>query len=170
VTRPEAVVRPAHRGDLDAVAENEAASFSTPWSRKTFEALLDRPTVAFRVLEQDSRVIGHGLLWWTGGEAEVASVAIHPEARGGGLGGRILDALLAEAGVRGVEQVFLEVRESNAPARALYARRGFVSVGRRPGYYRKPTEDAVVMALELDAGSSLPVSHPPPIPPESRTR
>jgi [ribosomal protein S18]-alanine N-acetyltransferase len=170
MTSREPVVRPANRGDLDAVLENEVASFSTPWSRRTFEALLDRPTVAFRVLVLEGRVVGHGLLWWSGSEAEVANVAIHPRVRGEGLGGTLLDALLAEAGVRGVDKVFLEVREANSWARALYARRGFVSVGRRPGYYRKPTEDAVVMALELDAGQPLPVSDSPPIPPETPAR
>ena len=108
-------VRPATRDDLDAVLEIEAASFSTPWSRRTFEALLDRPTVHFRVLEAPApgeaegvearasgeavgepaggpageapgestcpRVRGHGILWWSGPEAEVANVAVHPDLR-----------------------------------------------------------------------------------------
>ncbi len=166
LTVPGAHFRAARRSDLEAVVRNEAACFTTPWSRATFEALLDRPTVAFRVLEIEGRTVGHGVLWWVGPEAEVANVAVHPELRGQGHGGRILDGLLAEAGIRGVDRVFLEVRESNASARKLYARRGFVSVGRRPGYYRKPTEDALVMVLGLEAEGLGGPPDPPFIPPE----
>ncbi len=160
-------VRPARRGDLDAVLATEEASFSTPWGRATFEALLDRPTVLFRVLERNGpgpeegagEIVGHGILWWVGPEAEVANVAVRPDLRGAGAGGILLDALLAEAGIRGVARVFLEVRESNAAARALYARRGFAEVGRRRRYYRKPTEDALVLALDLEAPDPHPGAH-----------
>jgi [ribosomal protein S18]-alanine N-acetyltransferase len=194
VTLRALTVRPARRSDLDAVLAIEEASFSTPWGRGTFEALLGRPTVLFRVLvgleEGDgsaeagvegrvaqnpegardpegastpAAVVGHGILWWVGPEAEVANVAVHPALRGSGAGGILLDTLLAEAGIQGVERVFLEVRESNAPARALYARRGFAEVGRRKRYYRKPTEDALILALDL--GAPVPASEPPSEPP-----
>jgi [ribosomal protein S18]-alanine N-acetyltransferase len=146
-----AEVRPATRDDLVRVVETERACFSTPWSRSTFEALLGRNTVCFRVLEVGGEVMGHAVLWWVGPEAEVANVAVAPLYRGRGGGARLLDALLAEAAIRGVERVFLEVRESNRDARALYDGRGFVPVGRRPRYYQKPTEDAVVMELDLVA-------------------
>jgi [ribosomal protein S18]-alanine N-acetyltransferase len=145
-------VRPARAVDLDAVVETEVLAFSTPWSRRTFEALLGRGEVLFRVLEWSGHgIVGHGVLWWMGPEAEIANLAVHPAARGTGAGSRLLDALVAEAALRGVERVFLEVRESNAAARALYDRRGFVPVGRRPRYYQKPVEDALVLALDLDA-------------------
>lgn len=146
-------VRPATRDDLVPVLETERACFSTPWSRTTFEALLGRDTVCFRVLEVDREVVGHGVLWWVGPEAEVANVAVAPTHRGRGGGARLLDALLAEAAFRGVERVFLEVRESNAAALSIYHGRGFVPVGRRPRYYQKPTEDAVVMELDLVAAT-----------------
>lgn len=100
--------------------------------------------------DSTGKVVGFGVLWWGGGEAELANLAIHPQWQGGGRGGDLLDALLAEAGIRGVTRVFLEVRESNAPARALYQSRGFIPVGRRRRYYQKPTEDALVLSLELN--------------------
>ena len=50
---------------------------------------------------------------------------------------------------RGVEEVFLEVRESNHAAQALYLRHGFRPVGQRPHYYRNPLEDALVLRLAL---------------------
>jgi ribosomal-protein-alanine N-acetyltransferase len=70
--------------------------------------------------------------------------------RGQGVGGRLLDATIGELERRGATSTFLEVRESNAAARALYASRGFDSVGRRRNYYRRPVEDALV--LRRDTG------------------
>jgi len=57
----------------------------------------------------------------------------------------MLDAVLIELGHRGVRAAFLEVRESNTAARALYGSRGFREIGRRKNYYRRPVEDALVM-------------------------
>ncbi|CAN5672932.1 N/A [soil metagenome] len=156
---PVLATRAATRDDLPAVLRTETDSFSTPWSLRTFEALLGRDTVSFQVLEAEGEVAGHGVLWWVGPEAEVANLAVAPEFRGRQGGALLLDALLAAASVRGVETVFLEVRESNRPARSLYATRGFVPVGRRPQYYQNPPEDAVVMNLDLSSETSL-TSHP----------
>jgi len=147
-------IRPATRHDLPAILATEGDSFSTPWSRRAFEALLGRETVSFQVLEADGEVAGHGVLWWVGPEAEVANLAVAPAFRGRRGGALLLDALLAAASVRGVETVFLEVRESNMPARSLYRGRGFVCVGRRPQYYQKPQEDAVVMAMDMASDPS----------------
>jgi [ribosomal protein S18]-alanine N-acetyltransferase len=170
MARSDFVTRPATHDDLPAILTTENDSFSTPWSRRAFEALLGRSTVSFQVLEARGEVAGHGVLWWVGPEAEVANLAVAPAFRSRGGGARLLDALLAAAAVRGVETVFLEVRESNGGARALYERRGFIAVGRRPQYYRKPPEDAVIMALDL-AGDHEPASRPmSPLPRTSSPR
>jgi [ribosomal protein S18]-alanine N-acetyltransferase len=145
-------VRPATLGDLDAIGDTERASFSEPWSQETFVGLLGRPEVLFLVLEGGGagipdrpEVLGHGVLWWVLDEGELGNLAVHPGARGKGGGGLLLDALLEAATSAGVEQVHLEVRASNDPARALYARKGFEPVGRRRGYYRNPPEDALLL-------------------------
>jgi ribosomal-protein-alanine N-acetyltransferase len=62
----------------------------------------------------------------------------------------MLDAVLIELGSRGVRTAFLEVRESNLAARALYGSRGFTEIGRRHRYYRRPVEDALVMRRILE--------------------
>jgi ribosomal-protein-alanine N-acetyltransferase len=154
-------VRPATREDLPQILATEESSFSTPWSRGTFEALLPRAGVVLRVLEVSpppgseagaGRVVaGHGILWAVGPEAEVANLAVAPAFRGSGGGALLLDVLLAEAGIRGVERVFLEVRASNPSALALYRSRGFKEIGVRKDYYRKPREDALVLALDLQS-------------------
>ena len=66
-----------------------------------------------------------------------------------GLGKRLLVEAVSAARERGCKEMFLEVRESNAAAIALYSGEGFTAVGRRVRYYARPIEDAVVMRAAL---------------------
>jgi ribosomal-protein-alanine N-acetyltransferase len=156
-------LRQAERRDVDAVAAIEAISFSDPWSRASFASLLGNPQVLFAVADAAPRpadpraVVGYVVAWFAADEAEIANIAVAPSVRGRGVGAALLDAALAEVTQRGAATVYLEVRESNAAARALYASRDFAVVGRRRNYYRKPPEDALVLRRELPA-------NPPPPP------
>ena len=78
-------------------------------------------------------------------EGEILNLAVAPAGRRHGLGRALVQDILDTLAERGVRHVFLEVRESNAPARALYAAHGFKEVGRRKQYYRRPVEDAIVL-------------------------
>ncbi|HEX5831817.1 MAG TPA: ribosomal protein S18-alanine N-acetyltransferase [Gemmatimonadaceae bacterium] len=165
-TRERLIERAATIGDLDDVGEIERASFSDPWSRDAFIAALGNPNVTFLVVASGpatraipSRVLGYVVAWFAGGDGEIANVAVAPEARRQGVGARLMDAALAAARRRGVEQLFLEVRESNVAAQALYASRGFEPVGRRRQYYRKPTEDALVLRALLAPDPGEPALH-----------
>jgi ribosomal-protein-alanine acetyltransferase len=81
-------------------------------------------------------------------EGEILNLAVAPAGRRNGLGRALVQHILEALTARGVRQVYLEVRESNAPARALYAAQGFKEVGRRQQYYRRPVEDAIVLRLD----------------------
>jgi ribosomal-protein-alanine N-acetyltransferase len=86
------------------------------------------------------------------GEAELLTIAVHPDQRRAGLGGALVGAFLTEAAARGGESAFLEVAEGNAAARALYAACGFAPAGRRRGYYHRPdgaSEDALILVRSL---------------------
>lgn len=150
------VIRPAEESDLPAIAEIERRSFSDPWSLRAFGAALARPEVHFTVAQASeggvARVAGYLVAWFVVDEAEIGNVAVAEEFRGRGVGAALLDGMLAAAGRASVRDVYLEVRESNAAARALYASRGFTPVGRRRRYYRDPVEDALVLNRAL-AGS-----------------
>jgi ribosomal-protein-alanine N-acetyltransferase len=87
--------------------------------------------------------------WFIAGEGEIGNVAVDPEMRGRGVGSVLLESALLEGRRRRATQIFLEVRESNHVAREMYASHGFVSVGRRRHYYRRPVEDALVLRLTL---------------------
>jgi [ribosomal protein S18]-alanine N-acetyltransferase len=81
---------------------------------------------------------------------EVLNLAVAPEFRRRGIGGALLDAGLAAFRRRKVDEVFLEVRESNIEAQALYIGHGFRPVGQRSAYYRNPREDALVLRLAME--------------------
>ena len=78
-------------------------------------------------------------------EAEVMNVAVHPEYRGLGISNKLMEALLDLGTKKGVSEYTLEVRVGNQAAIHLYEKFGFVGEGVRPGFYRKPTEDALIM-------------------------
>ena len=80
---------------------------------------------------------------------EIANLAVVPTARRRGVARALLEAIVAEARESRIVRLFLEVRESNAAARTLYASAGFAPIARRARYYRKPVEDAIVLRLEL---------------------
>lgn len=141
-----AVVRPMRREDVEEVVAIEGAAFTTPWSPATFTALLEQPRAVLLVLERgEEGVVGYAILWCVLDEGELANIALREDVRGEGLGGVLLDRVLAVARERGVRSLYLEVRESNTAARGLYASRGFGEVGRRRNYYDDPREDARVL-------------------------
>jgi ribosomal-protein-alanine N-acetyltransferase len=143
-------VRKMRREDVDAVVAIETEAFSSPWRRETFLELIDRPTAELLVMEHgDEGVVGYAVLWCVLDQGELANVAIAARMRGRGLGRALLAEVLAVAKSRGVESVFLEVRESNAPALGLYQRFGFHEVGRRRGYYDHPREDARILMAKI---------------------
>ena len=82
-------------------------------------------------------------------EGYISNVAVHPDARRQGIGDALIDALAAKAAELELAFLTLEVRESNAPAIALYAKHGFHPVGKRKNYYDAPKEDAVLMTCYL---------------------
>ena len=102
----------------------------------------------FLVAEADEQIVGYVVALEAADEGEILNLAVAEAGRRRGLGRALVEAIVAALTERGVRQVYLEVRESNAPARALYAGFGFKEVGRREAYYRRPVEDAMVLRLD----------------------
>jgi len=148
-------LRPATEGDIGAIARIERSCFADPWSEESFRRLLGGPSAIFHVVgyPPEFDVAGYVIAFTIGQDAELLNIAVHPEHRGKGLAGQMLDALLIELRARGVRTAFLEVRESNYAARGLYDSRGFTPIGRRRNYYRRPVEDALVMRRMLEVGA-----------------
>lgn len=124
----------------------ERASFADPWSEDSFRRILGGHSAIFQVMViPANEVAGYIIAFAIGSDAELLNVAVEPRHRGQGLAGMMLDAVLIQLGASGVRTAFLEVRESNRAALALYGSRGFTEIGRRRNYYRRPVEDALVM-------------------------
>ena len=143
-------IEPALRSDLPLIAELEKAAFSDPWSPASFESVMDEPAAYMAVARAATeRILGYVVAWFAADEGEIANLAVREPTRRQGIGASLLDATLIEGRRRGALNMYLEVRESNDAARRLYASRGFLEIGRRRGYYRRPAEDAIVLRLEL---------------------
>ena len=139
-------LRRARESDLPDILAIERVSFTDPWSRSSFAAILEQPRVYFAVaLDASGALLGYTVAWFVLDEAELANLAVAPEARGRGIGAQLLRGALAAAEARGSSAMYLEVRASNVSARALYGAHGFVEISRRTAYYRKPVEDALVL-------------------------
>jgi ribosomal-protein-alanine N-acetyltransferase len=98
--------------------------------------------------EGSGAIVGYVVALEAADEGEILNLAVAPAGRRNGLGRALVERILEALTARGVRQVYLEVRESNAPARALYAEHGFKEAGRRKQYYRRPVEDAIVLRLD----------------------
>ena len=145
--------RPLAAADIAYVAALEAHIHAAPWTGDNFREALAAGYSA-RVGEREGRIVAYGVLMLAPGEAQLLNLSVVPDARRGGLGQVLLTQFLEDARRLGAEQVFLEVRESNVPAIALYRRAGFDAVARRESYYPAsstdaPREDALVMRRGL---------------------
>ncbi|WP_243743581.1 ribosomal protein S18-alanine N-acetyltransferase [Brevibacterium luteolum] len=154
-TPPVSVIRRMRWFDIAPIAALDAEIFGADaWSEAYFWSELAAPGRHFIVL--DAAVVGNAAslellgfagLSVSGPQADILTVASHPDARRQGIGRRLLDALLDHARANGVEAVHLDVRADNTAAQAMYAADGFVELDRRPGYYRDA--DAVLMRALL---------------------
>jgi [ribosomal protein S18]-alanine N-acetyltransferase len=143
-------VRACTRDDLSAIREIlEQAPEAANWSAAALENALDVYPGHFLVSESNTAVIGFVLARQIADEAEILNLAVSPACRRHGIGKALMQHLLATFQDPKLRKLFLEVRESNAPAIAFYRSLGFAQSGRRAGYYHHPLEAALVFELNL---------------------
>jgi [ribosomal protein S18]-alanine N-acetyltransferase len=159
-------VEPMTLADIGRVLEIEQLSFSAPWSARAYRyeitknehstMLVVRPAPQHRLAPigwlrflspgAQGPVLGYGGFWLLIDDAHIATIAVHPDWRGRGLGELLLLSLLAEAAEVGAARATLEVRVSNTVAHCLYRKYGFQTVSRSKRYYADNNEDAYIMA------------------------
>ena len=103
----------------------------------------------FSVATAGAVVVGYVVAHHAADEGEILNLGVTPGHRRRGVGHELVRHVLGELACRTVKVAFLEVRESNTAARRLYESLGFVGVGRRRRYYRRPIEDAVILRVTL---------------------
>ena len=147
-------IRAARPEDAAAMADIDADVNFSPRTVEQFEAAC-KPSHANReaalVALRDGRLLGYVLFAQVLDEASIYSIAVARQCQRQGLGRMLLDAALERMRLANASRCFLEVRQSNAAARALYEGRGFALDGIRKNYYPAPTgrEDALLMSKEF---------------------
>jgi [ribosomal protein S18]-alanine N-acetyltransferase len=137
---------------LDAVMAIESAAYAFPWSRGNFIDSLASGYAAQLLCDAQGGLLGYFVAMAGVDEMHLLNITVASAHEHRGHARFMLDQLSVLCQGRGARQLWLEVRESNARARMIYLRRGFVHVGLRKGYYPAPhgqREDAVVMSLQI---------------------
>ncbi len=143
-------VRRLNEGDVDSVLAIAAACpEAAQWPRADYGCAVRGEYGAWVVVGADGRLAGFIVTRCIADEVEILNLAVAPAERRRGLARSLLEAALAAVRESGIRRAFLEVRESNAAAIALYRRQGFAETGRRSRYYASPAEDAMVFSREL---------------------
>lgn len=135
---------------IPQVAALERACFSRPWSEEALQGELWNDSAVVIVAEgEDGSLLGYAGLQTVLDEGYINNVAVDPACRRQGVADELISAFV-RFGAAKLAFLTLEVRASNAPAIALYAKHGFEEVGRRKNYYDDPREDALLMTLTFD--------------------
>lgn len=148
--------------DLDQVCQIDQLSFSLPWPKKSFYyevadnlystcwvAELESESEMWTAENRGQLVVGMAVVWLVVDEAHIATIAVHPEFRGLGIGKQLLSVILEDSRQRGMISATLEVRAGNQVAQTLYYNFGFEVKGVRQHYYKDNQEDALIMTADL---------------------
>ena len=142
-------IRPMTIEDCNQVAAIEAESFSVPWSLNAFTDTVTKDNFRYFVADEEGEIMGYCGFMFVLDEAEIPNVCVKASARKRGVGRQMMTVLAEEAEKLGISVLYLEVRESNTPARTLYRSLGFVEDGIRKNFYEQPAENAVLMSKTL---------------------
>ena len=143
------MIRKMTTEDVPAVAQLDRLSFSLPWPERSFHFEVSaNPASRCYVAEAGGQIVGAIVGWLLVDEMHIATLAAHPEFRRQGIAQALLAHVLKLAVEEGAISSFLEVRESNLGAQALYRKFGYEVTGRRAHYYKDNDEDAILMTLE----------------------
>ena len=144
-------ISPIEAQDFDALYAIEQAAHAVPWSLGTLKNNQDERYLNLKIVE-GHQIYGFAICQTVLDEATLFNIAIDPQKQGLGLGRQLLNELITQLRQKGILTLWLEVRESNKKAQALYDSLGFNQVDIRKNYYPTPDgkrENAVVMAAYL---------------------
>ena len=132
------------------VAELEKLCFSDPWSENSIGSELKNELALWLVAEEEGTAVGYVGSQTVMDETDMMNIAVHPDYRRQRIAEALVEHLICQLKQRGSRCLTLEVRASNLSAQRLYEKLGFSQIGRRPGYYRHPKEDALILRKEWE--------------------
>ena len=134
---------------LDDVMDIEIHANRTPWSKQTFDKILEQRSLSF-VIILNSQIIGFCIANKVLDECHLQNISVLETMRRQGVGNFMLDILKKRMSLSGITTVLLEVRKSNKIAQDFYRRNGFQELSIRKDYYQTKNgrEDAIIMILK----------------------
>ena len=142
-------IRRMQPADVCDAAAIEKQIITPPWTEADYLDALSKDSYLVLAAEDETgKLAGYCVASMAVDEAEIIDVGVSPDRQGCGTGGRLVQEMLERLHALGITAVFLEVREHNGPALAVYEKNGFKAVGRRKAFYSDPTEDAIIMKEE----------------------
>ena len=135
--------------DAEMIAELEEKSFSDPWSVDFIRRWIKERNSGFLIAKNDHVLLGYIGFRTVMDTSEIDTLAVHPEYKHQGIGKEMIRCFFQEQVRNKIVQIFLEVRETNRHAIALYQKSGFRQVGYRKNYYQDTGESALLMEYKL---------------------
>ena len=136
--------------DAGKIAEAEREIFPDPWSETDIISTISTEGSMCYSALVDGNVAAYVIGRQIPPEGEIYRIATLPEYRRRNIAYRLLDYAVKSERGRGLENLFLEVREQNTAARRLYESYGFVKIGERKNYYKNPSDNAIIMLLSSE--------------------
>lgn len=143
------IIRNMEEKDVKDVAKLASLSFSEPWSENAYLQTLSNPLYLSLVTYKDDEFLGFADVTSVCGEASLNNIAVKEEYRQKGVATSLINTLIDKLKENGIVSLTLEVRPSNTPAISLYKKIGFKVCGRRRDFYKKPTEDALILTIAI---------------------
>ena len=145
----------ATAADVVELAELTTQGAHDPLSEAQLQSEIERAHAHLLVARTEAnQLVGYVLYWHVADEMEIHDVVVHPAHRRKGIARTLFQEIFSMAKTAHCSHIYLDVRETNQTAIALYRGLGFVSVGTRANYYRKNNENAVLMRLDLEGPST----------------
>lgn len=132
--------------DIETILKLERDIFDDPWPREMFEDYLDLPDINFLIAGYGSEIVGYAVLELTPDHGHLTNIAVASNWRRKSVAKRLMNRIFDLVSAYGRETIVLEVRPSSTEALRLYERYGFREIYRKPNYYRRPVEEAIIMA------------------------
>ena len=142
-------IREMSPDDVHVIAEIEKASYTMPWSETSFLGEVYSRHSITRVAELNGKIVAYILVKQVADEGVLMNLTVHPDYRRLGIAYMIFRNTIEDLRSNGCRFLFLEVRISNIAGKKLYEKLNFKVVGTRKDYYLRPTENAIVMMLDL---------------------
>ena len=140
--------------DAKSLAELDKECFSVPWSEKSFSNEAENQSAIYVIAKKDNTIVGYAGLWQVLDEGQITNIAVKKDFRRKKIASSMICELIKRAIQNNISRLTLEVRKSNTAAIALYTSCGFQPVGERKNYYHSPTENAVLMDLNISKNLS----------------